>query len=94
MKQKTNLTERISVRCTKKEKEEFEKFMKEKYFTTQREFFLKALKHEMNAAQIACSSQNILNHLNVTAEPIKGVQSKENVDKLIEQECEKIWNSL
>lgn len=94
MKKKTTLTERISVRCTKKEKEEFEKFMKEKHFTTQREFFLKAFGHEMNAAQIACSAQNILNHLNVTVDPIKGVQSKENGDNLIEQECKKIWSSL
>lgn len=93
-KPRTNLTERISVRCTKQEKEDLRKLIDQGVYGTEREFFKYALQQEVNAAQIACSMQNICNHLNITADPVNGVKLNGNKDEYIEKETKRIWEAF
>lgn len=100
-KNQSRLTERISYRCTKKSKKEIEKAMRKGGYSSQREFFEKAVeglinkeKADMKNAQICFIVQEICNHINNMTEMDTGVRKKENSFEYLERKADELWNLL
>lgn len=88
---KMNQSERISVRCTKKVKDDFTRRMKKGGYDTQGEFIVDALKAfddiekiERNNAQVYCIAQDILNYVSIKIDQNNGVCLNEHFDEYLE----------
>lgn len=98
---KTNQSERISIRCTKKVKDDFTRRMKKGRYETQVEFIVDALKTmddkekiERNNAHFCCVMQDILNHWNTSVDPDNGIRFDRPKDNYIENKVEELWKII